>query len=300
MNKNSGLINEIKKSFRDGGALIRLIYINIAVFLVINIIALFLFLFNLKGFGLVNWLAVPEDLSDLATKPWTLLTYMFTHEGFFHILFNMLWLYWLGKIFVYYIDTKRLLNVYFLGGFAGAALYILAFNTLPVFENTYSRALGASASVMAVIIAICTFQPDFKINMLFFGAVPLKYIGLISVGLDIVMIKDGNAGGHIAHLGGALFGFIFALQYKKGKDITKGFGKIMDKIFSLFASRSKRKIKVVHRNTQQAKNMNDMEYNVNKHSEQEEMDRILDKIAKNGYNSLNKIEKETLFRISKK
>ncbi|MCK5169829.1 MAG: rhomboid family intramembrane serine protease, partial [Bacteroidales bacterium] len=247
-----------------------------------------------QTFSLVNWLAVPADFNNLIFKPWTVFTYMFLHQEFLHILFNMLWLYWFGQIFLRYFDEKKLLSVYLVGGIAGAILFILSFNLLPIFEKVLpmSFALGASASVIAIVIATSAYAPNHKINLMFFGPVELKYIAIVTIVIDILSIASSNAGGHIAHLGGALFGYLYISQMKKGKNITKGFDRFMDKVFSLF--KPKQKFKVTYKRP-----VNDYEYNKSKATNQEGVDKILDKIAKSGYDSLSKKEKEILFKNSK-
>ncbi len=289
------IIDEIKKSFKSGSALIKLIYINIAVFLTVKLIGTFITLLQLNtGFSLVTWFAVPADLNNLIYKPWTIFTYMFLHQDFLHILFNMLWLYWFGMIFLSYFDNKKLLSVYIVGGLAGAALYILSFNIFPLFDQVLpmSYALGASASVIAIVVAISVYAPNHTINLLFFGPVKLKYIAIISIVLDVLSIASSNAGGHIAHLGGALFGYLYISQLRKGKNITKGFDRFMDKILSLFKPQDK--FKVTYKRP-----VSDYEYNKDKATKQKGIDEILDKIAKSGYDSLTKKEKEILFKNSK-
>ncbi len=289
-----GIADEIKKSFKSGNALIKLLYINIAVFLAVKIIGVIFFLLSAEqNFSIANWFAVPADFSNLIYKPWTIFTYMFLHMDFFHILFNMLWFYWFGMIFLGYFDEKKLLSLYLTGGLAGAALYILAFNIFPVFSGVLpvSYALGASASVIAIVIAVSVYAPNHTIHLLFFGPVKLKYIAVATIVIDILSIASTNAGGHIAHLGGALYGYLFVLQYKKGKNINKGFDRFMDKVFTLF--KPKPKIKVTHKRP-----MTDIDYNKQKVKKQEEIDQVLDKIAKSGYESLTKKEKEILFKNS--
>ena len=293
------IADEIKKSFKSGSALTKLIYINLAVFLAVKIIGVIFFLFNISPtFSIVNWFAVPAHIHNLIYKPWTIFTYMFLHQEFLHILFNILWLYWFGQIFLRYFDDKKLLSVYLIGGLAGAALYILSFNLLPVFNQVLpvSYALGASASVIAIVIAVSVYAPNHTINLMFFGPVQLKYIAIFTIIIDILSIASSNAGGHIAHLGGALFGYIYISQLRKGKNITKGFDRFMDKIFSLFKPREK--FKVTYKRP-----MNDIErdieYNRNQAAKQEDIDKILDKIAKSGYDSLTKKEKEVLFSNNK-
>jgi hypothetical protein len=223
---------------------------------------------------------------------------MFLHQEFLHILFNILWLYWFGQIFLRYFDDKKLLSVYLVGGLAGAALYILSFNLLPVFNQVLpvSYALGASASVIAIVIAVSVYAPNHTINLMFFGPVQLKYIAIITIVIDILSIASSNAGGHIAHLGGALFGYLYISQIRKGKNITRGFDRFMDKIFSLFKPREKFKVTYKRPMTDIEK---DIEYNKSQAAKQKDIDKILDKIAKSGYDSLTKKEKEVLFSNNK-
>ena len=284
---------QIKDTFKRGSTLVKLIYINVAVFILIKLVQVIAFLFGFSGISamLIQFLAIPSDIGTLITRPWTIFTYMFLHEGFFHILFNMIWLYVFGRIFLMYLSQKRLLSVYLVGGFAGAALYVLAFNVFPAFKDVVSMsiALGASASVMAIVIAISFYTPNFSINLLFLGPVKLKYIALFAIGLDILSIASTNAGGHIAHLGGALFGYFYIAQYRKGRNITSGFDRLMDSIFSMF--KPKPKFKVTYK-----KAKDDIEYNREQVKKQERINKILEKISKNGYDSLTKEEKELLFK----
>ena len=289
------IADEIKKSFKSGSALIKLIYVNIAVFLAVKLIGTLITLLQLNtGFSLVTWFAVPADINNLLFKPWTIFTYMFLHQDFLHIIFNMLWLFWFGQIFLQHFDNKKLLSVYIVGGLAGAALFILSFNLFPLFDQAVpiSIALGASASVMAIVIAISVYIPNHKIHLMFLGPVPLKYIALFSIALDILSIASENDGGHIAHLGGALFGYLYITQMRKGKNITKGFDRFMDKVFAWF--KPKDKFKVTYKRP-----VSDIEYNKTKVSNQKDIDKILDKIADKGYDSLSKSEKEVLFKTGR-
>jgi len=191
------VILEIKKRYKNGGIIFRLIFINTIVFLLINLIALIFFLFSIgdtERFTLINWLAVPADLHVLLYRPWTILSYMFLHQDFLHILFNMLWLFWFGNIFLEYLDSKRLLSVYLLGGISGAILYIGAYNLFPAFEPVIagSIALGASASVYAIVVGISAYTPEYSIGLLFLGRIKLKYIALIVVVIDLLSIPKGN------------------------------------------------------------------------------------------------------------
>ncbi len=295
MMQRTGIIDELKETFKQGSMLTRLIYINLGVFIVVKIFGVFLGLFSVDSPNLlVQWLAVPADITQLIHRPWTIFTYMFLHEGFLHILFNLLWLYWLGKIFLEYLTGKQLLNVYLLGGLSGAFLYILAFNIFPAFSQVapVSIALGASAAVLAIVVATAVYVPNYTIYLMFLGPVKLKYIALFSIILDMTTMMDGNAGGHIAHLGGALFGYLYIRQFRKGKDISKGFSKTLDSIANWFKPKSNLKVTYKRGET-------DIDYNKRKNAEQKDIDKILEKIAKSGYESLSKSEKEILFKQSR-
>jgi len=296
------LVEEIKQTFKSGNTLSRLIYVNLAVFVGFNLIYAILFLFNNDAEILVEWLALPADGSVLISRPWTLITYMFLHKSFIHILFNLMILFWFGKIFLNYLSQRQLLAIYLLGGFAGALFYITAYNLFPAFsiDKDISVALGASASVMAIVIAISTLVPKQEVYLMFFGKVRLIYIALFTVLIDLISIPINNAGGHIAHLGGAALGYLFTISYKNGKDFTPGFSKFLDTIFNFF--RKKEPIKVTYRNKKerQTRNESDTDYNARKKKEQDQINRILDKVASSGYGSLTPKEKELLFKMSNK
>jgi len=301
---------EIKVSFRRGTILTKLIYINLAVFLAVNITYVFYALFNAPGgsggdlryYFMENWISylmVPASLSKLILKPWTLITYMFLHFSFLHILFNLLWLYVFGRIFLQYLTEKQLLSTYILGGLTGAFLFILSYNVFPGLMSTVEAAemLGASAGVMAVAMAISFYAPNYTIYLILIGPVKLKYVAIFFIVTDVLQIASYNAGGHIAHLGGVLYAYFFILQLRKGKDMGQGFNRLIDGFVTLFSGR-RRRMKVSYKKS--AKDMTDMEYNRSKARMQEEIDRILDKIAKSGYDSLTRKEKETLFKMGGK
>ena len=294
----NNIVDEIKSSFKEGSSLTKLIYINLAVFIVVSVVGVIISLFKINNFSLIDILAVPDNIPALILKPWTIITYMFLHEGFFHILFNMLVLFWFGKIFLDYLNQKQLLSVYVLGGIFGALVYMAAFSTIPKFNDVSSHAIGASASVMAVVFAISFYIPDNKLNLMFIGPVKLKYIAIVYIAIDVISLSGGNAGGHFAHLGGALFGYIYIIQFKKGNNIAKGFDRILDNIFSIF-NRRKPKMKVKYSNSSYT-HAQDISYNTKKANDQEKINVILEKISKSGYNSLSKDEKALLFNASNK
>lgn len=279
------------KMLKSGNKLTLLIGINVVVFLAINIPSVIEQLFSGFGNSVISsvasdYLLLPAYLPKLLYRFWTPITYMFMHAGVFHILFNMLWLYWMGQIFEEYLGNKRTIGLYLLGGLTGGLLFVAAYNLIPAFTAVNAAQggviVGASASVMAVIIATATFLPDYTISMMFIGPVKLKWIAVFYIVIDFLGIAGGNAGGEIAHLGGALFGFIYIKQLQKGNDW-------IGNIVKLFTPKPKLKV-VNYDNGPQKKSLSK--------PRQEDIDRILDKISVSGYDSLNKQEKEILFRAS--
>lgn len=287
------LWQEIKESFREGSALTRLIYINLGVFLVVRLMNVFYFLAG-TPFPFLDWLALPADFSTLASRPWTLLTYMFLHFDFLHILFNLLWLFWMGQIFLGYFDQRKLVSIYLLGGIVGGLFYIAGYNSFPVFNEIVSdsRLLGASASVIAIVTALAVHAPNHTLNLMFIGPVKMKYIALFSVVMYVIGISSSNAGGNLAHLGGAFFGLLYVLQLRRGNDLGKWISSLISGIQKLF--RPKPKVKISYR-----KPADDIEYNRVRNQEKTRINEILDKISKSGYDSLSKEEKEILFRMGK-
>ena len=286
-------VKKIKTFFKTNDALTGLIAVNVAVFVLYHAIRVIYVLFAaLHHFPLDRWMAVPSDPDTLLRYPWTLVTYMFFHQGVLHLLFNMLWLYWFGKIFRLYFSGWQLVNVYLFGGWAGALFYVLFYNIFPAFatEKYFALLLGASAGVLAVVMAISCYVPKYTVNLLFLGRIRLMTIALVTVVIDIISISaSNNAGGHIAHLGGAFLGYLFAVNIHQRRDITAWFGRFCAWMGSLF--KPKPKLKVAFRRPP----TDDREYNRQKNENQQEIDRILDKISKGGYESLSRAEKETLF-----
>lgn len=292
-----GIWDDIKKTFRNGSNLTRLMYINIAVFILINIVALISFLLNNPEVSVkaLNLFSVPSSFKILLVRPWTIITYMFVHKDIWHILFNMLWLYWFGRIFLEYLDQRKLVAVYLLGGISGAIVYILSFNVFPAFTGVVAEsvAIGASASVMAVVIAIAAYVPDYTVQLFLFGRIKIKYMALAIFVLTSIMDFSINSGGKLAHIGGAFFGYFYTINLRQGRDIGKGFNRVIDFFVTLFKPR--KKLKVTYK-----KAATEYEYNKIKTEHQTRINSILDKISKGGYDSLTKEEKETLFKESQK
>ncbi len=309
MNYQQNPLNELKRFFKASTILNKLMIINIVVFILINIINLIFWLFQisnnpqgLPGISLITYyLSVPASLESLLMRPWTIITYMFLQEDFMHILFNMMVLYFGGRIFTEYMTEKKLLSTYLIGGLTGALFFIAAYNVFPVFQSTmsYTVALGSSASVLAVLIAIATYVPEYSVVLFLFGRVKLKYVALAVILIDLLSIAGGNSGGHIAHLGGAFWGFTYIRMMKKGKDFTLNTDAMNFKKYFKFFTKQKKETSFGF-NADNGRPLSDDEYNSRKVVDQEKTDRILEKISRSGYGSLTKSEKEYLFQSSKK
>lgn len=260
-------VEAIKHNFNNGSMLTKLIYINVFIYVFLLFANLVFWLANTPN-PVLKWLMVPANTTYLLQKPWSLITYMFTHESFFHLLFNMLWLHWLGSIFVKLFNEKKLLYLYIVGGLAGALLFILAYNFMPQFNlDVPNDTLGASASVMAIVFAVAIYQPEYSLNLLFFGRIKLFHFAIALIVLDLLMMPKGNAGGHIAHIGGALAGVLGGLWQRN----------------------------IGSRQASQTGNA-DYDYNLKRNSKDEQINEILDKISKSGYESLTKEERRILFK----
>jgi membrane associated rhomboid family serine protease len=289
-------ITEIKEQFRRGDIVIQLLYINVGIFLLTSIVSVVMMLFN-SGTGFVNWLLLPASFDRFVCQPWSLITYMFMHANVLHILFNMLWLYWFGRLFLMTYSAIHLRGLYVLGGLCGGLLYMIAFNVFPYFATEISTSVlvGASASVLAIVAATAYREPNYPIRLFLFGTMKLKYLAIAVFVIDLLFMTSDNGGGHIAHIGGALAGLAFAAGLDKGKDLTSW----INKIINLFTRRRERKPKM-KANYGGNKHSQDYEFNARRKENAEKIDRILDKIKKSGYDSLTNDEKKSLFDASKK
>lgn len=307
---------EIKKQWGTGGILNRLILFNIGAFAVLATLQLLIRLTDFDlGFARAEafGLATSWDLGVLMKRPWTVITHIFVHTGVWHLAMNMLWLHWMGRLFVMEFGSRRLLSMYFVAGFAGFLLYAFVLNTFPgMRQGTY--AYGASAAVMGIMAAAATAQPNRTINLVLLGAVPLKYLAIGWVLLDYFALSGSdNTGGHLAHLGGAAFGYVYVVEARKGRDWIRWFEGILDAIVGLFSDSidavtprrgpqrmRRRAFKGKKSGSASAKPFkSDEEFNIQKKENSAQMDLILDKISKHGYDNLSAEEKEFLFRQSK-
>lgn len=288
--------NDIKSNFKTGNSFTKLLYINIAFFLSYKILSVFGFLFSVNNidYYIKNYLNLPTNTSIVIRKPWTIISYMFVHTEFLHILFNMIWLHFGSKLFLQYFNGKQLVSTYILGGITGGLFFIISYNIFPAFsrEVVTATALGASASVLAIFVAIATYAPNVNIQFPFIGNIKIKHIAIALVVLDFLSISPENPGGHISHLGGALYGFIFIILLKKGTDLSVNFHNFI----SLFNFKKKSKLRKVHK---KRKRTDDDHYRKEKANRQKKINSILEKISKSGYDSLTKQEKELLFKESK-
>ena len=268
----------------------KLIAVNVIIF-ILDGLAL-----ALLGGSVSEWFHLPKILGEFLGQPWSLVTYSFFHAGLGHIFWNMLMLYFTGRIFLNLFDNQRFLAVYFLGVIVGGLVFLLSYNIFPTLLNTNTALIGASAGVTAVLIFICAYIPNQEVRIIFFN-VKLWYVGAFFVLIDLIQIPyGGNVGGRLAHLGGALLGYIYARQLLNGKDIGAGFTNMLNSIGNLFKKREKKgPLKTVYKKGKTKK----ASFDYDKEARQRKVDAILDKISKSGYESLSKAEKDFLFKAGK-
>ena len=282
------LISQIKKRFALANIVEQLIYINIAIFLLSLLVIAFASLMQLNPDTLISWFALPGKLTEYISRPWTIITYGFLHADFLHIFFNLLVLFYFGNLFMNFFSKKDFLIYYFGGMTAGAIIYLLSYTYFPSLKSGNSVLMGASAAIMAIVIGIVVRIPNYALHFRFLGPVKIWYIAVILIIIDLIQLPINNTGGHLAHLGGALFGFLLT-NYGTGKNNSS------KDIFSTIFKRKKEKpLKTVYKNSDR-KTQGQFD-----HEHQKKIDTILDKISKSGYEALSKEEKDFLFSSSKK
>jgi membrane associated rhomboid family serine protease len=299
------IFTEINRRFNAGSILTKYIYINVGVFIVIRLLIILMHLFMTET-SFLEYVQAPSSWTLLLYRPWTIFTYMFVHFDFLHLLFNMLWLYWFGKIFLLFFNERQLGGLYILGGIIGGGLFVISYNTFPFLKQFSDNSFlaGASASIMAIVFAVSFYQKDYAINLLLLGRIKLIYLATGVFFLDLIAITTENTGGHIAHIGGALLGIFFASRYRKGKDITTFMNRIIDKFVNIITR--KPSFKIYRKETNKADHQKkhrvetDDEYHRRKNEENRMIDEILDKLKRSGYGSLSTEEKKKLFDASKK
>ncbi|MFP9114839.1 rhomboid family intramembrane serine protease [Flavobacterium sp. RHBU_3] len=297
-----GFIDDIKTEYRIGGIVQRLIFWNVGLF------AIPLILFSLLRLGGVqlpgldwtipgtsNWFSISSNPADLLWKPWTLITYAFLHEGFLHLFFNMLWLFFAGRLFLTFFTQKQFFGLYILSAIFAGLIFIGSYQVIPMLVGTTVSMVGASAAIMAVLIATAVYAPQYEVRLMLIGTVRLWHIAGVFIVLDLINVSVANSGGHIAHLSGALFGLIYIKLLQNGTDLSKGVSAVIDFFANLFKPKKATPFKKVHKNSTPpratAPKAQDMT--------QKQIDHILDKISQSGYDSLTKEEKEFLFKVGK-
>jgi len=272
----------------------KLIVINVLIFITAGLLKI---LFGWSGDTITQWFELPKDFFQFLTQPWSIVTYSFFHSGFGHVFWNMIMLYFSGKIFLNLFDNKRFINVYFLGVILGGLIFLLSYNIFPALLGVNTSLIGASAGVTAVLIFVCAYLPNQEVRVVFFN-VKLWHIGVFVVALDLIQISyGGNVGGRLAHLGGAALGYYYARQLFKGHDIGSGFSKFLGYMEDIFKRKEKKaSLKTVYR--RESSGAKSKEF-YDKESHQRKIDAILDKISKSGYESLSKAEKDFLFKAGK-
>ncbi|MEL0652518.1 rhomboid family intramembrane serine protease [Algibacter sp. TI.3.09] len=279
------LTTDIKYKLSRLNILEKIIAVNVVVFLVGLVLPRFL-----------RWFELPSNAFTALVNPWTIVSYAFVHYDFLHLLFNMLWLYVIARMFLNLFSPKRALNIYFLGAISGGAMFLLGYALLPSFFGGNSSLVGASAAVRSLLIFLCAYMPNQDVRVFMFN-LKLWYIGVGLVVLDVVGLFGLNAGGNLAHLGGALLGYVYATQLVKGNDIGSGFERLADAVANLFKPSKKAPLKTVHKNKSKVGGYKKSDFS--QFNNQKKIDIILDKISKSGYDSLTAEEKELLFRAGK-
>lgn len=292
------IIDDLKLQYETGGIAQRLIFWNVGLFAVPAIVFGIL---SLAGINIdyLDYISLDSLPSSLAWKPWSILTYAVFHSGIFHLFFNMIVLHFSTRLFTTYFNQKQLLGLYILGGIFAGFVYIVSYLFLPVFQNSTSTLVGASGSIMAILFATVTYNPYMEMRLMFIGRVKLWHIAAVIIAIDLIQLPSSNAGGHLAHLGGALFGYLFMLLLKKGTDLTDGVTKIIDFFVNKSqAKKTKTPFKKVHKNYNHKPTTTESRI-VKKDKTQQQIDEILDKISASGYDALTKEEKDFLFRAGK-
>ncbi len=287
----------------------QIIVINVVVFVVVGVLGVF---FTLSGQAetfnaATRYLMLPADPAQVIRQPWSLITYFFFHKGFFHILWNMLFMYWFGRLITEYLGQNKLLGLYVWGGLGGGLFYLLIYNVLPYFSSVveYSVLLGASGGVVAIVVGAATFQPNYAVHLMFLGPVKMKYIAAFYVVTSFLQSTGANAGGEIAHLGGALMGYLMITQLQRGNDWSKPIVNVITWVKSLFQPQPKIKVsyrserKEKARTKKASKATQSAAKTTSSTTSQDEIDAILDKISDKGYDALSKDEKQKLFNASK-
>lgn len=298
------MFENLYKKYQGADVVGKFIFVNVALYVLLLFIGVFSVLFNAGTLSadVLSFVELPASLELLLVRPWTVFTYMFIHAGLWHILWNMFALYFFGRIFLNFYSVRHFVGIYILGGLFGALFFVLAYNLFPYFGPylPFSRLVGASAAVLAIVVAAAVRSPQYRINLMFVGSVKLSTFALVVVAMSFLMLSGENAGGNFAHLGGAFAGWLVADMLNKGKDLTMVVNGPIDWMSSLLTRlRTPRKKKTKFTYTRGGRSA-DYEYNARKKADEAEVDRILEKVKKGGYASLSEEEKRRLFEASSK
>jgi len=295
------IINDLKTEYRSGGLTQRLIFWNVGLFIIPLVV------FSLLGLAGINvsfldwrqgggdWISLSPNAADLLWKPWSLITYAFLHADFMHIFFNMIMLYFSGRIFLTFFTQKQMFGLYILAAIFAGAVFVICYSTIPALMFKVGGLVGASAAIMAILIATAVYAPYYQVRLLLLGVVKLWHIAAIYIALDLIYASAGNTGGHISHLAGAFFGFVYVKLLHRGTDLSTGVTKVLDAVADMFKPRKEKPFKKVHRNTQPVRSSGVKTKDIT----QKQIDEILDKISKSGYDSLTNEEKDFLFKVGK-
>ena len=280
-------IETLKNKYKTGTIIEKLIYLNIAIFLLTLLITVFQGLYKGEQNFLMQWFSLDDSTENFLTKPWSILSYGFLHADFLHLIFNMITLYFIGNLFIQYFTEKQALTFYLLGTLFGGLLYVTSQNYFPLFEGRNTTLVGASAGISAIFIGIATYIPNYQIKIRFIGFVKFWHLAAIWLAFDIIGLIGANAGGSFSHLGGSLFGYLYVRQASNKKVNFLS-------LFSSFFKKKEKPLKTVHKSAKRKQNTVK-----NSSPNQQQIDGILDKISKSGYDTLTKTEKEFLFKQGK-
>ena len=295
----TGIIDEMRRGFSRSTMLMKLVWINIAVFVLLRITAIVCMFAGTPGFleEVMRQVQLPSHLSTLATRPWTVITYMFSQYDVLHILFNLLWFYWFGTLFRMVSTPRQMLALYIYGGLGGAVMFLLAYNLIPTFAYTHGWLIGSSASVIAIVTATAILMPDFRMHLLFIGSVSLKWIAIATIGLVLIGVTGSNAGGEFAHIGGVIVGAWYGLMMKRGQDITRPLNRLFDMFVNGWHSITLRNKTPESSYKYQSSSASSPSID---DDDRAQLDEILDKIKKSGYAALTPEERKRLFDVSRR
>lgn len=299
-------IKGLKDAFLRADTSVRLIWVNAVLFILVSLVKVTLLLFNVPTDAFLSLFYLPSGVDTLLSQPWSIITYMFLHEGLLHLLLNMAWLWWIGKMFTSLFCQRHLLGLYIMGGILGGAFYMLCYHIFPYFSDRIqdSFVVGSSASVLAIVVASAFKAPSWRIHLAFLGSIKLLHIAIAIVILDLLMLTDGNSGGHLAHLGGALTGFLFTWLLEKGHDITDWINFLITAPLKIQESFQKKPFSVHEpsskkdqpfQKTEQKKQQKQDEEKNQEIPQDDDMELILKKVRTGGYHSLTEEEKKKLF-----